>query len=75
VLGRAAVPELLFGPRDPLSVTPVGVLLDDTAAIAAQVAAFGELRALMQKGAPEAPLEDAADRVLTVLAQRPVIGR
>ena len=50
-------------------------LLDDPAAIAAQLGAFRDIRALMQKGAPEAPLVDPAERVLAVAAQsRLLIG-
>jgi lipid-A-disaccharide synthase len=68
VAGREVVPELLFpGEVDFGRVAPaVRGLLDDQAAIAAQLAAFREIRALMQKGAPEAPLVDPAERVLAV---------
>lgn len=74
VLGRRVVPEMLFedtpAPRD---LSALHALLDDPAEVEAQRAAFAELRALMQKGAPEAPLVDAADRVLAV-AQRSLIA-
>jgi lipid-A-disaccharide synthase len=77
VAGREVVPELLF-PSD-VDLSRVGPvlrgLLDDPAAIAAQLGAFREIRALMQKGAPEAPLVDPAERVLAVAAQsRLLIG-
>ncbi|KQU96373.1 hypothetical protein [Devosia sp. Root105] len=75
VLGREVVPELQFvDPRAGRSLAPLGALLDDPDAIAAQVAAFHELRALMQKGAPEAPLVDPAERVLACANQRLLIG-
>lgn len=71
VAGREVVPELLFpGEVDETRVGPaLRGLLDDPAAIAAQVAAFREIRALMQEGAPEAPLVDPAERVLAFAAQ------
>jgi lipid-A-disaccharide synthase len=77
VAGREVVPELLFpGEVDLTRVGPaLRDLLDRPAAIAAQVVAFREIRALMQKGAPEAPLVDPAERVLALAAQpRPLIG-
>lgn len=71
VAGRAVVPELLFaGEVDIGRAAPALLaLLDDPTAIAAQLAAFREIRALMQEGAPEAPLVDPAERVLAVAAQ------
>ena len=77
VAGREVVPELLFpGEVDVALVGPaLRGLLDDPAAIALQLAAFREIRTLMQKGAPEAPLVDPAERVLAVAAQpRLLIG-
>lgn len=75
VLGRDVVPELQFvDPKAERSLSPLAALLDDPAAVAAQVTAFHELRALMQKGAPEAPLVDPAERVLAHTDQRPLIG-
>jgi lipid-A-disaccharide synthase len=77
IAGREVVPELLFpGQVDLSRVGPaLRSLLDDSSAIAAQARAFGDIRALMQKGAPEAPLVDPAVRVLAVAAQpRPLIG-
>lgn len=74
VLGRRAVPEMLFeetpAPRD---LAPLHALLDDPKNVEGQRNAFAELRALMQKGAPEAPLVDAAERVLA-MAQRSLIA-
>lgn len=75
VLGREVVPELQFvDPKAERSLVPLRALLDDSGAVAAQVTAFHELRALMQKGAPEAPLVDPAERVLAVAGQRRLIG-
>ncbi|MDP3317179.1 MAG: lipid-A-disaccharide synthase [Devosia sp.] len=77
VAGREVVPELLFpGEIDFARVAPMlRSLLDDDVAIAKQLAAFREVRALMQEGAPEAPLVDPAERVLALAAQpRPLIG-
>jgi lipid-A-disaccharide synthase len=77
VAGREVVPELLFpGEVDPARVAPaLRRLVDDPEAIVAQLAAFREIRALMQKGAPEAPLVDPVQRVLAIASQpRPLIG-
>ncbi len=74
ILGRPAVPELQFADPDaPRSIDPLVRLVSEPDVVAAQVAAFGEMRALMQKGAPEAPLVDPAERVLA-RAQRLAIG-
>lgn len=73
VLGRKVVPELQFvDPSAERSLSPLTALLDDPEAVAAQTAAFRELRALMQKGAPEAPLVDPAERVMAHLEHSPV---
>jgi lipid-A-disaccharide synthase len=76
IAGREVVPELLFpGAADRAKVGPaLRALLDDPAAIASQLAAFREVRTLMHKGAPEAPLVDAAERVLARRPQRLLIG-
>jgi len=76
VAGREVVPELLFsGEVDLGRVGPALCgLLDGETAIAAQLAAFRDIQTLMQKGAPEAPLVDPAERVLAVAAQRSLIG-
>ena len=49
-------------------------LLADGSAVERQRAGFARLRAGMEKGAPEAPLVDAVDRVLANLPQRLVSG-
>jgi lipid-A-disaccharide synthase len=71
VAGREVVPELLFPAEiDAGRVAPALLgLLDNAEAIQSQLAAFREIRVLMQKGAPEAPLVDPAERVLAVAAQ------
>jgi lipid-A-disaccharide synthase len=76
IAGREVVPELLFpGAADRAKVGPaLRALLDDPAAIASQLAAFREVRTLMHNGAPEAPLVDAAERVLARRPQRLLIG-
>lgn len=75
VLGREEIPELQFtDPKAERSLAPLAALLDNPAAVASQVAAFHDIRALMQKGAPEAPLVDPAERVLARANQRPLIG-
>jgi lipid-A-disaccharide synthase len=75
ILGRRVVPELkFFDPKAPRDLSALRDLLDQPEQVAAQLSAFVELRTLMQKGAPEAPLVDAADRVLAV-AQRSPIAR
>ncbi|HEV2514875.1 MAG TPA: lipid-A-disaccharide synthase [Devosia sp.] len=75
ILGREVVPELQFvDPKAERSLAPLAALLDESEAVAAQVAAFQELRALMQQGAPEAPLVDPAERVLALANQRLLIG-
>jgi lipid-A-disaccharide synthase len=68
VLGRATVPEALFTVADPERLAEmVRALADDPEARRLQAAAFHELRQLMEKGAPEAPLVDPAERVLAHL--------
>ncbi|MBK8082917.1 MAG: lipid-A-disaccharide synthase [Devosia sp.] len=76
VAGREVVPELLFAAGvDPSRVAPALIrLLDHPGVIAAQLEAFREVRTLMEKGAPEAPLEDPAMCVLRRAAQRRSIG-
>jgi lipid-A-disaccharide synthase len=73
ILGRGVVPEVLFTEPDPEQiVAPLTALLDDPQAALAQLSGFAEIRALMEKGASEAPLVDVADRVLSYA--RPPIG-
>lgn len=76
VAGRQIVGEALFAeePVPETAVTALKSLLDSPEAIAAQLHGFNEIRALMEKGAPEAPLQDPAERVLGLLDQRLLIG-
>ena len=70
VLDRELVPELLFVEPDAARLTgAVRELLDRPHAAEAQLAGFAEIRTLMTKGAPEAPLTDPAERVMAVLAR------
>lgn len=66
IAGRYVVPELLFPSEVDLAVVGPTLrgLLDEPGAITEQLEGFREIRALMQKGAPEAPLVDPAERVL-----------
>jgi lipid-A-disaccharide synthase len=71
VLDRLVVPELLFPRPEPALLAEAVVdLLDDQAKAEAQLAAFAELRALMETGLPDAPLTDPAERVLARLGGR-----
>lgn len=74
LLGREEIPELQFAPDDVRSLEPLAALLDNPEIVAGQVEAFHHIRTLMQKGAPEAPLVDPAERVLAHTDQRPLIG-
>lgn len=66
--GEAVTPERLGGAPQPQAViADIAALLDDPEAMARQRAGFAAIRAAMQKGAPEAPLVDAAQRVLGYL--------
>ncbi|WP_164730470.1 lipid-A-disaccharide synthase [Pelagibacterium montanilacus] len=63
---RNLVPEHLFvgeGDADVLG-DALTALVEDPEALRAQVQGFAEIREQMEKGAPEAPLHRAADRVL-----------
>jgi lipid-A-disaccharide synthase len=63
ILDRSLVPEVLGVERSPDAiVSELGKLLADGAA--GQLAGFTELRSLMERGAPDAPLCDPAARVL-----------
>jgi lipid-A-disaccharide synthase len=71
----ALVPERIGGAPQPDAVIgDLAALLDDPAAMARQRAGFAAIRAAMQKGAPDAPLVDAALRVLAWLPQRSASG-
>ncbi len=71
ILGREVMPEVLFGPKpEPERLVAATRAVLEPEAGAAQAAAFAEMRALMVKGAPEAPLVDASERVLALAGQR-----
>lgn len=76
VAGRQIVGEALFAgePVPETAVAALKSLLGSPEAIAGQLHGFSEIRALMEKGAPEAPLQDPAERVLGLLNQRLLIG-
>jgi lipid-A-disaccharide synthase len=64
ILGRPLVPEVLgLGADVEAVVSALEQLLTD-AAVSEQIVGFAEMRSLMEKGAPEAPLTDPAERVL-----------
>lgn len=66
VLGRPVVPEIISGEPQTEQVTAAALaLIADKKARRDQCAAFGELADMMENGAPEAPRQDPADRVLT----------
>lgn len=69
VAGRLVVPEVLFVKKaDPArAIDAVKMLLDQPTKRADQVRGFWEIRELMEKGAPEAPLCNPVDRILSLL--------
>ena len=69
ILDAPVVPEILFSdpPEAARLVEAVRDLLDRPTADATQLAAFSRLRCLMETGAPEAPAEDPAERLLATL--------
>jgi lipid-A-disaccharide synthase len=69
IAGREVIPEVLFvhnGDADKL-VTVTKSLIENPQALAAQVAGFRDIRALMEKGAPEAPLQNPVDKIIGYL--------
>ena len=73
--GREVLPEMVFAEPDaPRVATALRQLLDHPEAMARQLQDFREIRALMQKGTPEAPLVDVVDRVLAHAGQRSMIA-
>lgn len=72
LLDRPLVPEILGTEVQPKAVgDALGLLLAGPAA-ARQLDGFAEIRRLMQKGAPEAPPVDAAERVLARAQRSPM---
>ena len=75
ILDQPLVPEVLGTSISAEELTaPLTSLLDEPPASARQLAGFGSIRSLMEAGAPEAPIEDPAARVLS-WAQRSASGR
>jgi len=75
LLGDELVPEFLGAERRSTEVVAeLEALLADPAEIERQRAGFARIRAGMEKGAPEAPRVDPAERVLTHLPQRLPMG-
>ena len=73
--GNDLVAEFVAGtPQPDAFIDEIERLLDEPGAVERQRAGFARVRAGMEKGAPEAPLTDAVDRVLANLPQRPAIG-
>ena len=68
LVGAELVPEILGLERRPADVvSTLEAMLADDAIVEAQRAGFRRIRAGMEKGAPEAPLTDPAERVLAHL--------
>lgn len=68
LLDRELVPEMLFLEPEPTRLqAALQALLESEAVAGAQLDGFRQIRALMEKGAPEAPLCDPAERVLSHL--------
>lgn len=69
IAGTPVVPEILFAHKgDGLKLADASaLLLDDPEARTQQIEQFRHIRALMEKGAPEAPLQDPVKRILAHL--------
>ena len=68
LVGDDLVPEVLgLQPQPDAVISDLEHLLNNPSVIERQRAGFARIRAGMEKGAPDAPLEDAADRVLAHL--------
>lgn len=76
ILDRPLVPEVLGTAVEVAALAaPLRSLLDDPAAAGRQFEGFRNIRALMESGAPEAPVEDPAQRILSwAAAQRSASG-
>jgi lipid-A-disaccharide synthase len=73
--GNDLVPEFVAGaPQPEPFIDEIERLLEDGAEVERQRAGFARVRAGMEKGAPEAPLVDAVDRVIANLSQRLASG-
>lgn len=73
--GNDLVPEFVTAePQPGPFIDEIERLLEDSAAVERQRAGLARVRGGMEKGAPEAPLVDAVDRVLANLPQRLASG-
>jgi lipid-A-disaccharide synthase len=73
--GNDLVAEIVGGtPQPEALIEEIERLLEDGAEVERQRAGFARVRGGMEKGAPEAPLADAVDRVLANLPQRLASG-
>lgn len=71
LVGDSLIPEILdTKPRPNDVVAELAALLDDPSEMNRQREGFARIRSGMEKGAPDAPLTDAAERVLAHLDQR-----
>ncbi len=75
LLGSDLVPEHVGPVAQPVPfIDDLKHLLDDDGAINRQRSGFARVRSGMEKGAPEAPLIDAVERILAHSPQRSAIG-
>lgn len=73
--GNELVAEVVGGTAQPETfIAEIDRLVEDSEAVERQRAGFARVRAGMEKGAPDAPLTDAVDRVLANLPQRLASG-
>ena len=73
--GNDLVAEFVAGtPQPEPFIDEIERLLEEPGAVERQRAGFARVRAGMEKGAPEAPLSDAVDRLLANLPQRLASG-
>jgi lipid-A-disaccharide synthase len=72
--GNDLVAEFVAGtPQPEPFIDELERLLDEPEAVARQRAGFARVRAGMEKGAPEAPLSNAVDRIVSNLPNRPAV--
>ena len=71
LVGDALIPEILdTRPRIDEVIAELAALLADPSEMDRQREGFARIRAGMEKGAPDAPLTNAAERVIAHLTQR-----
>jgi lipid-A-disaccharide synthase len=66
IAGKEVIPEVLFAHKgQPNKLADAAIeLVNSRQALADQAAGFRQIRSLMEKGAPEAPLQDPVERIL-----------